>query len=399
MPPAAADAHLADLDPDDIFDLHSEDDPADAFADDLTADRGQLESTSDPNKLTWTDASPPPWNADPNYRHLGQDIDRSPFPCSAGTLERLARLNHFDAALDREDTVIVGLRGCQLADGADDSGGPILVARLREAPLDYVHHHCLLGIWKRDIDSVAWFRANTLPMWFYLRKAIIERSRDSNVGGGASLLMPGLYRYVVGPHTWSGRKYPDALRIDPAESYVVWRPAPDRREIRLETTDTVWKPGNYGHNIHPSSGRGDDDPSHYFHFSAGCQTLPGTIVGKRNEGVWQSFRDVLGLPRDSTTGHQGDPYPYMLLTGREARLASTGDADNLARIRHGSTGPQVKAARAALGLAPTARADGQLIRALAVRRWQDKGGSADPVITPDDADVLGISLQPDPGVA
>lgn len=394
-------AGFTDLDhPDHEIDLglYNEDDGHDLFEDWLGAPP-IFSFGSGPEDLTWEDAETPSWDLDPNYRHLGQDLDPSPFSFTAMHLQNLFACNGW---LDRveaadPDRVLFALRGCALPDDADDSGGQQGILTLHEVPIDFVHHRCLIGVWERRKGTLGAVKANTVPAWHYLKSTIIKRTANPAVGGGSSCVMPGMYQTQVGPHSRSKGQYPDAIRMGDRESYTVWRPGPGRQSIGIDVRDTVWKSGNYGHNIHPSSGSRHRDTNKKFHYSAGCCTLPGWCDGKngyKNSWCWQAFRDLLDMPECSVKGGPATPYLYALLTGRDARMSLGGDWDGLRRIRHGTEGPHVASLRAALGLKGSGPADGHLIHKVAIKRWYDKAESADGAITQADVEALGGTWVP-----
>lgn len=347
-------------------------------------------------ELTWEDTVTPGTVQSPNYRHLGEHFSAVPFTLDASVLETLAEVNHFEEGLDTwgGDLVIFGLRGCRIASGDDLTPGFVDSVQLAEDQLDHIGHHCVLGVWNRATGQVAAFTSNTIPSWHYLAKGIAARTANPKASGGCSCLMPGLYRYKVGPHPSSGKYHLDALRIQDGD-YLVWRPAPGRENISVEVTDSVDGPSHFGHNIHPSWTSKSKLARHIHHGSAGCQTFPGggsPSNGNKNWGVWLEFRRALGLPDIGSTAKVGQPHSYMLLTGREARMAARGDGWRLERVRHGSRGDKVRAAQRALGLPETGVANGALIRKAVVRFWADKTETADPVIGPWEATVLGLSI-------
>lgn len=379
------------------FDAMTVEDPADAalsHEDLVEFEPGPLSFS--PRELTWEDTVTPGTVESPNYRHLGEHLSEDVFTLDAQVLQTLVDVNHFEAGLEEwgGDLVIFGLRGCRIASGDDFTAGFTGSVELAEDKLDHIGHHCVLGVWNRATGQLAAFSANTIPSWHYLSKGIAARAVNPKASGGCSCLMPGLYRYKVGPHPRSGKYHLDALRIQDGD-YLVWRPAPGRQTIAVEVTDSVDGPSHFGHNIHPSWTSKSKLARHIHHGSAGCQTFPGggsPSNGNKNWGVWLEFRRALGLPDIGSTAHVGEAHSYMLLTGREARMAARGDGWTLERVRHGSRGDKVRAFQEGLGLPVTGVANGTLIRKAVVRFWFDKTETADPVLGPWEGTILGVPM-------
>jgi hypothetical protein len=169
-----------------------------------------------------------------------------------------------------------------------------------------------------------------------------------------------------------------------------------------ETTDAweIWVPLD---NIHPGGCPGE------MFSSAGCQTLPGSFgtgcegyyaeKADTHLGTWGDFRASAGLDPSNNQDRWEEPYIYILLTCRDARLASQGtDAEFLTRLRFGSTGEKVLDLQEALldqGHDP-GPLDGIMgpKTVFALLEWQQAkfDNHADGILTPELASMLGFSF-------
>jgi hypothetical protein len=139
-----------------------------------------------------------------------------------------------------------------------------------------------------------------------------------------------------------------------------------------------------------------------FFSSAGCQTLPGDYDVERITplGSFATLRAIAGLnPKPiftnaarSATLDDGRRFIYVLLTGREARLATLpSGAVPLRRLRYGSTGDNVARLRARLGVSASNIFDRATMAALI--SWQlDNLGVADGILSPNLADKLHLEI-------
>src|SRR5205085_3926708 len=117
------------------------------------------------------------------------------------------------------------------------------------------------------------------------------------------------------------------------EPFVVLRTLDDL-EYRI---GDVWDSGEFGDNIHPA--RLDQGAKPPFFSSAGCQTIPGNFRNGAHTGLWAALRAAAGLSANSPASEDGRRFVFVLLTGRDARLASHGaDERALTRLRFGSAG-------------------------------------------------------------
>lgn len=319
----------------------------------------------------------------PDYRHLAQPGLSQPFTLDGPILASLARLNRFDLQ-PGQDQIVFGLRGCTL-----DADVPTLSrsVRVTEHLPNHVDNNCVIGVWKRSTNEIACFRASTVPNWKYM-----ENHRQGVVR--ANMLPTGRYLFKVGTHRPTGSNVKGALLEN--EERMVLRTSDDL----TYTVRDEWDRGQFGDNIHPGfntiSGGASDRPDFD---SAGCQTVPGNARDGRPSGAWAEFRTALGLDNANPIADHGKDFVYLLLTGREARLAAEGAPDAaLTRLRFGSRGPDVIAVQQGLARAgyPPGPADGRWGAATseAYVNWQRKrdAGAADAVVTPALGAELGVDL-------
>jgi arachidonate 15-lipoxygenase len=371
----------------------------------------------------------------PSLRHVAAPLSEAPFELTAAVLERLVSLNHFGPGLLAwgGDLVLFGLRGCRLQGDPDafpaerdlqpklgfvtdkerspdklplwfSTSGFVKRATLVEDTITHVLPRCLLGVWNRKTGEFALVRGTTTPNWDYSAQAIATRQDHDEKLGQANLLLPGLYRYAVGHH----KGIPDAFRLASEDHGVVRPSATGKKEISYTVRDRFWWDSPSQDNMHPSSAGAPSATRYLFHYSAGCQTIQGSFddAKQRHGGAWSVFRGWAGLkPHAVDTDAIGTRrFSYLLLTGREARLAAnaaTSDAA-LARLRYGSRGEAVNKLQAALAAAlgkpkhQTGIFDGETQKRLVIWQWT-KGAnrdSADGVLAPTESATLGVPLIP-----
>ena len=349
-----------------------------------------------------------------DYRHLlslGSTGSASPaiFTLNHGTLARIAEANAYTPRLQEFRRVMFGLRGCEIVEA---SGTYQPTVRLKESTPDHFGRRCVIGIWDRFDARIAVFSGSTVPNRLHVelhrqyarwRKASRDGRRRTQVtdpGVWRTHLLPqGLYDYRVGTHLPQAdtSRQPGALML--AKPAPVLRAASGLSYTHTEQWDYLdYPPGN---GIHASVYLTD-----FLKFSsAGSQTVYGRYLpaGRRATGPWGHFRNALELePIDPATGRtagNGQEIPYMLTTGREARVHAFSlrrDITPLLRLRYGSRGPRAEAAQralAGLGLLKS-DVDGKFGRdsAVAVLELQRKRGlPRDAVITPELRRALGIS--------
>ncbi len=148
-----------------------------------------------------------------------------------------------------------------------------------------------------------------------------------------------------------------------------------------------------GDNIHPAFSQ---EPSWFS--SYGCQVVLGSANNSGDHsGPWARFRRSAGFTDDN--GEPGAPFLYVLLTGREALIASelrrSGQANDpvaiqrLRRLRFGSKGQEVAALQAKLGTAPDADFGPATAESLHLRQRSLWRGRSDGIFTPKLAQALG----------
>ncbi|MFN8570853.1 MAG: papain-like cysteine protease family protein [Gemmatimonadaceae bacterium] len=340
------------------------------------------------------------WAADADcvdYRHLATAIDTKPFDLTAAILDRLVRFNRF--TLDGvSQKVVFGLRGCTM-----DADVPTLSKQvtLREVEPNHIDNRCVIGVWDRSTDTLAAFQASTVPNWEYM-----ETYRE-NHGKKANLLPTGRYKLTVGTHRAKKRNASGELVDNPGRIQGALRNDDEVLVLRTEddltyTVRDTWDKTVPNDNIHPgivTVNTGSSTVPDYS--SAGCNTIPGTSSSDTPSGAWADFRRALGLDNTHPTANDGQAHAYVLLTGREARLAAGGNT-TLGRLRFGSNGDDVRQLQS--GLAKHAKkyysgkVDGELGpgTAMAFVRFQKDqgGGAADAIVTSADATALGFTLSP-----
>lgn len=326
----------------------------------------------------------------PDYRHLDASGAGGTFQLTPQDLDVLCGLNRFDVS-GGQDQVLFGLRGCRLADAAQEGQWRATVG-LEEAIPDHHEARCVLGVWRRSAGQLAVFTSSTVPNWRLMEQQRQQWGGNAAPAGGVANLLPtGCYTYVVGAH----RDIPGAFQQ--SGEVVVLR---TRDDLIYEVTD-YWQRGRVGDNIHAArlDLRGNGTPRFS---SAGCQTVPGNYEGGQHLRAWGRFREAAGLSAGTPASENGRRYRYVLLTGRDVRLlqqATSLDAAELTRLRFGSSGADVVALQGGLVQAGYLRADqvdGDLgpTTAAAYVQWQQArdGGRADCVVRPDDARALGADI-------
>ncbi|HLF93671.1 MAG TPA: hypothetical protein VJB14_09415, partial [Planctomycetota bacterium] len=320
----------------------------------------------------------------PDYAHLGELFSPSVFSFTAADLERLCGFNRFDVTTG-QDEVLFGLRGCRVSEGTSDAFSASV--SLAEDVPDHVSRHCVLGVWRRSARELAVFPGSTVPNWRHMEE---QRSKG---GQRANMLPTGRYQYTVGTH-----RAVEGAFILPGR-VVVLRSNDD---LVYETTDD-WEEHAPADNIHPGFSDSAADYS-----SAGCQTVPGSwSAAAGHTGAWARFRRRAGMTAHNRS-RWGDRYVYILLTGREARLATTRPAPAvLTRLRFGSTGPDVQTIQMGLSISGhyAGAYDGDMGpgTVMALIRWMKDeaeraaGASllqppAEAIVTPEKALALGLDM-------
>jgi hypothetical protein len=339
--------------------------------------------------MTGAGGTQPHWADDPqspDFRHLaaaGVSASADAFDLAAADLDRLCTLNRF-ALQPLKGIVLFGLRGCRVVDG--HGGGFVPAVTLAEATPDHNVARCVLGVWNQRDQTLAVFPGSTVPN----AGAVIEQQQNPHAigdNGKANLLGTGLHAFDVGIHRGGTPLEIRGVFIENPRKVVVLRAL----QGVVYRVDEFWEAASPGDNIHPSR-RADDS----WFSSEGCQTVVGLYEHGQHSGPWAAFRGCAGLA--PTTEIADGPYPYVLLTGREAHLARNlrnADAATLAsfaRLRFGSSGDGVRALQAKLGVG----VDGSMGPATTIAWIKDQrqraGGAADGIVTPADAARMGFAL-------
>ena len=287
------------------------------------------------------------WPADEascDYAHLQSALPAGVnFALSAADLEFLSVANDFPAAETGNRPVLFGLRGAAIVSG-DSSGDGAWRDEviLQDRRPNHFDARCVMGVWSRTTGKIAVYPGSTVPN----ADAVTQWLTSRDAG---NMLPAGFYRYICGEH--NGRPGCFLLRKpDGSKRSVIVRRSSDN--LIYENTDVVdnCQPGD---NIHPAF---SDNPSWFS--SLGCQVVIGkATTSGQHAGPWSQFRRSAGLTDGN--GEPGAAFVYMLLTGREALLASqlrqssqTHDPvaqSALRRLRFGSSGAAVKLLQAKLG--------------------------------------------------
>jgi hypothetical protein len=319
----------------------------------------------------------------PDYHHIDASYSDEPFYFSTSDFKTLLAVNSFPIS-EEQDHILFGLRGCQVS---DREGIYSETVQLQETKPDHINYQDVLGIWQQSTGQMVIYEGSTVPNWYYM-------CIQAEIGGHQANLLPtGKYSYSVGRH----RDINGAFR---SEQEVVVLRSNDNMSYEITDDWEIWVPYD---NIHPG---GCPDK---MYSSAGCQTIPGTF-GKGCEGFypeevdthlgpWGEFRASVGLDPNNNQDLWEEPFTYILLTCREARLVSQGDSESLQRLRFGSEGESViklQNALLSLGYNPGA-ADGVMgpNTVFALIQWQQSqfNGQADGIFTPEVADILGVELE------
>ena len=338
--------------------------------------------------------------ASPDYFHIaGNALDTTPFDFTAAHLSTLCDANRFNVKSnekDPRDEVIFALRGCCLGAGKHSSGGFVSSVKLQEAVPDHQQSRCVIGVWKRSTNKIAVFLGSTVPYWSGMLKQLEEPTKKI-----CNLLPTGRYFYTIGTHRETEKEW---------AIFGAFRQQSDVPCIRTKDNlvyeiSDEWDFGEPGDNIHPSR---HPKPTDQFS-SEGCMTSPGggknMTRTEKHDGLWADFREAAGLTKNSApTKEDGFKFVVVVLTGREARLASTTKKD-LVRLRFGSEGDDVKLLQDALasldrrdpkkGKYYAGTKDSQMGRATtqAYVDWQNEHqGMRDGIVTWADAKSLGIDI-------
>ena len=353
-----------------------------------------------PGFVPWQLTAPRPvalWPQDDksiDYRHLHAPMVNSVFQLSAERLRDLFVANSFPIET-QDERILFGLRGCSLVGPAPNPKQFAGALALQEDRPDYIEARCVIGVLSLEPLGIWATSGSTVPGI----DRLYEAAKD---GRPANLLPTGAHRYRIGVHGGTNA------------SRRAWQPGAFLQEspvavlrahgnLSYSIPDQKWDVGvGIPHdNIHAAvrDTRAAGPP--YFS-SAGCQTVPGDYNLARNSplGAFADLREAAGLrtvltftnSAASATLDDGRRFLYVLLTGREARLASqSGDLTALRRLRFGSHGEIVAALRNALAQEPGTTFDQQTMAAL-INAQIARTGVADAIVTQDFAGHIGMTL-------
>ncbi|MGF1474513.1 MAG: hypothetical protein ACFB6S_03000 [Geminicoccaceae bacterium] len=325
---------------------------ADPFAPPLIDTEEALKADGiDPGMARWQqedgDLVTPAWPIfaeSPDTAHLGRDTSPSvQFELSGADLRRFAEANAF--SLEGPFRVLLGLRGCRLANGDGYVERAERVALQLVNP-DHQRFNCLIGIWWLRDDRISLYRASTVP------HALFTLEFDRHGGDGCNLLPTGLHHFDLGCHRCGSAGelprvpvqraggYPSVLRSKSnAQGYVLPKGTEDivRWERRI---------GVPGDNIHCSYNR-----QGFAFASAGGQVVHGDFTGGSHQGLWGLFYQASGLGQAG----RGAVYEYILAGAAELSVLANDEdfAAGYKALRFGSQGAAVAALQRQLMNAPS----------------------------------------------
>ncbi len=343
-----------------------------------------------------------PDSASPDYAHIeGLQSDRT-FELTHEVMENIFSANSFDHSLTEglssyspnQARVIFGLRGCAIADRRQ-LARPLESVALKEAQVDHLTMRCILGVWDRENKTVSAHEGSTSPHLSYMQiyraylhlKGLIvvndaaitpedkikeEDKLKWRSNWRTNQLASGLHLVTFGAH--AGRK---SLLTQHTSWYGPVLRASNELSYRLGDWDQ--SSGRVADNIHPAWAF--DGVSFA---SAGCTCIHG---GGGKWPYWgQISRFLLEL---SSPAQPSGTYAYMIVTGREARLhAENPGAQNLRRLRFGSSGPDVLAVQESGNLLQSIPSNGLFDRSMhyAITEMQQfNGDPTDGVLAIGDA--------------
>ena len=310
----------------------------------------------------------PHWPADNvsfDYAHLlALPNSEEPFALSASVLEQLLAAN----ALQRNaqlPKLLFALRGCSLAGGADHTAWAASHG-VRATRPNHLDLRCLFGVWDTSSNLLALFKGSTVPTFDYVEKQA-EGSMRCN------MLPTGLHHYRVGAH--KGERQPGAFR----QQTPLWvirnkkNPIYAANDAGIEWDDLD---GDLPFdNIHAAMLSSNSKPPYFS--SCGCQTVSGAYRNGVPTGAWAEFRKAAGLAHppsfvpgsNQNTQDDGREFDYVLLTGKEAQVAASGNGAQLRALRFGASGDGVSELQEKLAAQP-----GGGVAKTGVFDWKTLGG-------------------------
>lgn len=364
-------------------------------------------------------------------------FDDREFELTPALLRRMMRTNSFGHALNSapdasDGRVIVALRGCAIVGDFRSFTASVI---LKEHVPDMRTEGCVFLVWKRtasvETDEVAAFPGSTVPSELY--KAIYQNWVKKPFGTKsyrANMMPQGLHWKRLNSMPENGGKYPYVLRQDSLTPVVR-----ERIEDQYSLDTSEWDPetpngtvDNVNDHLHLSV----FNPVRKWNYSSqGCQTISGTLDGDPKKVTGEivrffsamNFVDPLSDQFESPvptnwvytpkrengvfTGRKyGVRYPFVLLSGREARLHADGALEKeMMRVRIGSSvdigdGQNQDHPVIQVEQALDQNADGkfdEIDMLHLIRRQQQTGNvhKADGVFSPRMAKLLDIQLQPE----
>ncbi len=319
------------------------------------------------------------------------ELCRDTFTLNDATLRSIAQANGYMAALAGKQTVMFGLRGCALP-GDDNSSASGQAIQIREASVDHVRRRCLIGVWDTSTGNIQVFSGSTVPNLVNMQYYIYWRAhRDGlsqvkwTLGRTMACLLPqGLHTFSVGVHLRNeSAPRQQAGALLQGTKTPIMRAKNDVGFTLQDQWDPLdWEPGGsekgvrlVGANIHAGVNRNMPP-----YASKGCQTIFGWYADAATPAkLWKDFQSSLGIvvsadaEGNATFTRKGATFPYMLTTGRDARLHAVASGDNLKldtlrRLRLGSKGAGAIALRKFLNLEAGDTINGEAV--LALLKWQ-----------------------------
>ena len=284
----------------------------------------------------------------PDYAHLSQIEAESIFEFSAEDLELLIEANRFDPKGEK-DVLVLGIRGCQLAEGGYDAEDRKSVW-LNEIRPDHVHFKCAIGFYFRAEGRISLYAGSTVPCPYYMNGYYLRANgKWSPTKIGCNIMPTGCYVSRVGTHS-KGRIRPAVRTTDPANlskdgEVTVLR---SKNDLSYGTQD-MWDRTVAYDNIHCSYFLNKSQKHGAYFSSAGCTTVRGREKGAKEQ--WGKFQRVL------TSLKMNRRVDYLLLTAKEYAIAAdrraNGQTDQakteLSRLRTGSLSSEVDRLQKKLG--------------------------------------------------
>jgi hypothetical protein len=294
----------------------------------------------------------------PDYAHLKAfDEPDVSFDLDHDVLDFLRLRNSF-ALRSVETKVLFGLRGCVFADATQLEVGFAKRISLRQARPNHRDPNCIIGVWDRDNATVSAYSGSTVPEAHSIALFAVNEADRCN------LLLTGIYKFGVGLHVGKSGSLQPGSFVEKSSKAVLRTgsvPIYDRTDPKILMA--VDRPGDNLHSAYPPLGK-KPPPKRFF--SAGCQTVVGGYNGLEPVGPWAALRKAAGLS-DPPSKSDKQVFSYVLLTGKEALLAATKNAEfksAYSRLRFGSSGAQVIQLQQGLRMAETGTIDGGTFNAL-----------------------------------